>query len=311
MQILDSLAPVFLLIALGSILVRSGFLQKEFLRGLNDLAYWVGLPAVIFLEIARADLETGGFWSVLGVFGGGTAVAIGGSWIAIRALRLPRVSQGTFIQAGFRGNLAFIGLPVVLFAFGDAAGAHREQTLAAAVLVLAPILIAYNVVSVFVLCASHSGDAGDLMKRTVRQVATNPLILASIGGLMAALLGISFPTFLNRSLEALSRLALPLALICIGGSLVIVPVKSRLSTATTASLVKVALAPAAGLAIGLVFGVNRPLMLVAMIYLACPTAAASYVLARQLGGDEALAASSVVISTVLSLVSLAAVVGMI
>src|SRR5690606_10074952 len=109
-----------------------------------------------------------------------------------------------------------------------------------------------------------------------------------------------------RSLDALSRLALPLALLSIGGSLVVVPVKGRLGPALASSLLKVAAAPLAGIAAARLLGAVPEVTIVAVIFLACPTAAASYVLARQLNGDEALAAASVVVSTILSLVSLGA-----
>src|SRR5690606_5263381 len=118
------------------------------------------------------------------------------------------------------------------------------------------------------------------------------------------LIGWPFPVFLHRSLEALGRIGLPLALLCIGGSLLIVPVKGNLCSAFTASLLKVTIAPLSGLATGIALGIAPSVMLVAVIYLACPTAAASYVLARQLGGDEGLAAGTIVISTILSMVSL-------
>jgi malate permease and related proteins len=310
MHIINSLAPVFLLIALGALLVRSSFLSKDVLRGMNDLAYWVGLPALIFRELARADFGSDGFWTVLGIFLAGTFAAIVVSAIAGRLLRLPRASRGTFIQAGFRGNLAFIGLPVVMFAFGDAALPDPRQPLEAAVLVLAPIMVVYNVVSVLALYASHATNTAQVVKKTARQLVTNPLIIASLAGVASALLQVSFPPAIDRSLTALSQLALPLALLCIGGSLVIVPVKGSLGCAFSAALIKVAVAPIVGLLAGLALDVDRHLMMVALIYLACPTAAASYILARQLGGDEALAASTVVVSTVLALVSLSAVVAL-
>ncbi len=304
MHIVDSLAPVFLLIGFGAFLVRIGFLKKDMLKGMNDLAYWIGLPAFIFYRLSTVTLQTVDLWPMLTVFLVGTAVAIGSGFIAVQILRLPVASRGTFIQASFRGNLAFIGLPVVIFAFSGIPNGNLERTQELAVLALAPIMVIYNVVAVFVLYASHAGSGLKLIIKTGRQLITNPLIIASVAGILVALLGWSFPHFLHRSLDALSRLALPLALLSIGGSLLVVPVKGSLGAAFTASLIKVTVAPVAGFGIGIALGIDPEVMLVAVIYLACPTAAASYVLARQLGGDEALAASTVVISTLLSLVSL-------
>lgn len=310
MHIVDSLAPVFLLIGFGALLIKVRFLNADMLKAMNDLAYWIGLPAFIFYRLATVTLRGGDLGPLLTVFLSGTVAAILIGWITVRLLGLPKASRGTFIQAGFRGNLAFIGLPVVVFAFSGIEGGDLQRTQELAVLALAPIMVSYNVVAVFVLHASHAGSGSKLLLKTGRQLVTNPLILASLAGITVAMLGWSFPVFLHRSLEALSRIALPLALLSIGGSLMVVPVKGRIGSALAASLVKVAAAPVAGLAVGLALGIDRGIMLVALIYLACPTAAASYVLARQLGGDEALAASTVVISTLLSLVSLSLVVAL-
>lgn len=304
MHIVDSLAPVFLLIGFGALLVRIGFLKNEMLRGMNDLAYWIGLPSFIFYRLATVTLQGDDLWPMLSVFLTGTAVALITSQAAVRILRLPATSRGTFLQAGFRGNLAFIGLPVVIFAFSGLAGGNIERTQELAVLALAPIMVIYNIVAVFVLYASHAGSGPKLVLKTVRQLVANPLIIASAAGIAVALLGWPFPHFLHRSLQALSQLALPLALLSIGGSLLVVPVKGSLRSALIASLIKVAVAPIAGFGAGIALGIPPQVTLVAVIYLACPTAAASYVLARQLGGDEALAASTVVISTILSLISL-------
>lgn len=310
MNILNSLAPVFLLIALGAWLVQRNFLNKEILKGMNDLAYWIGLPSLIFYELATAEPAGEHVRPVLLVFFSGTAAAILVSLIWLRPLRLPLPSRGTFIQAAFRGNLAFIGLPVVIFAFAGLEGVDPERTRGAAVLALAPIMVVYNIVSVFALYASQATGTGRLLLKTGRQLVTNPLILASVAGFFFAVADLALPPALDRSVEALSRIALPLALLCIGGSLVLVPVRGRIGSALTAAMVKVAISPLAGAGIGLVAGIEHDLMLVALIYLACPTAAASYVLARQLGGDEALAASTVVVSTLLSMLSLSAVVAL-
>lgn len=309
-QIIDSLAPVFLLIGLGAFLVKIGFLNTEMLKGMNDLAYWVGLPSFIFFRLATVSLQGEELWPMLTVFLSGTMAAVVAGFATVWLLRLPVASWGTFIQASFRGNLAFIGLPVVVFALNGIEGPDVTPAQEIAVLALAPIMILYNVAAVFVLYASHAGSGPRLIVKTVRQVFLNPLIIASVAGLAVAFAGWSFPLYLDRSLEALSRIALPLALLCIGGSLLIVPVKGRLGAALSASLLKVAIAPFAGFGVGAALGSDPHVTLVAVIYLACPTAAASYVLAKQLGGDEALAASTIVLSTLLSMASLSVAVGL-
>lgn len=304
MQIIDSLAPVVLLIGLGAFLVRIGFLKRELLKGMNDLAYWIGLPTFIFYSLATVRPDLTSLGPMLTVFLSGTAAALGAGFVAVHLLKEPIASRGTFLQATFRGNLAFIGLPIVIFTASGLPEGDPEKMQELAVLTLAPMMVVYNVVAVLLLYGSQTGFSGKLISKTIRQVATNPLILASIAGIAFALSGWTFPNFLDRSLEALGRLALPLALLSIGGSLLTVPVRGSFAAAGTASLCKVGVAPLAGIGVGIVLNAPSEVLLVAAIYLSCPTAAASYVLARQLGGDEALAAGTIVISTILSIVSL-------
>lgn len=312
MNVVDTLAPVFLLIGIGALLVRSGFLKKEMLRGMNDLTYWVALPVLLFYKIAEARFSAADAGPLLTVFFIGTAVSVGAGYAIAIFSKMPAAARGTFVQASFRGNLAFIGLPVVLFAFaGSSGGEDLARTEAAAATALAPILVIYNVVAVVVLYASHVAPGGGLVRKVGRQAITNPLIVASVLGGLYSFIGFGIPSAMERTLGALSQMALPLALLCIGGSLMTVPVRGNLKHAFLGAFVKVAVAPLAGFAAAWIFGVDRTSMLVAAIYLAAPTAAASYVLARQLGGDESLAASTVVISTVLSLVSLSVVVAMV
>ena len=311
LNVLDSLAPVFLLIAFGAFLVKTRFLNAEMLRGMNDLAYWIGLPALLFHRIATASFETAQTGPVLTVFFLGTAGCLAAAWVAARLLRIPSSSRGTLVQAGFRGNLAFIGLPVVIFAFSGLPAGEREVLEATAALSLGPILVVYNVLAVWVLLASQTGAGAGWLRRLLRQIVTNPLILASAAGFLYSFSGWGLVTSVERPLQVLAQLGLPLALLCIGGSLVLVPVKGSAAAAAAAAWIKVGIGPLGGFAAGWMLGVPKEAMLVAMILLASPTAAASYVLVRQLGGDEAMSAAAVVLSTLFSLISLTVVVAMV
>ncbi len=310
-NVLDSLAPVFLLIAFGAFLVKTKFLNAEMLRGMNDLAYWIGLPALLFHRIATASFETAQTGPVLTVFFIGTGGCLAAAWAVARLSRIPAASRGTLIQAGFRGNLAFIGLPVVIFAFSGLPAGEREVLEATAVLSLGPILIVYNVLAVWVLLAGQAVPGRGWLPKLLRQISTNPLILASAAGFLYSFSGWGLVTAVERPLQVLAQLGLPLALLCIGGSLVLVPVKGSAAAATAAAWIKVGVGPLCGFMAAWMLGVPRETMLVALIYLASPTAAASYVLARQLGGDEAMAAAAVVLSTLFSLISLSVVVAMV
>jgi malate permease and related proteins len=296
--ILDLLAPIFVLIALGAVFHRAGLMPVEFIGTLNRLLYWIGLPVVVFHSLAVAEAESGQMGPLLTVLLAATAASVALAWVWSRALRVPPPGRGTFVQAAFRGNLSFIGLPLLL----TVPGVPR----APAVMAMAPMLIVYNVVAVASLLASRH-EAGWSMWRPIgREVARNPIILASVAGAGWHYAGWTLPRPIERTLASLAEMTLPLALLCIGAALLTVPLRGNRRVATAAALHKVVLSPLLGYGFGRWFGVDEPALLAALLCLACPTAAVSYTMAKQFG-DEAVAATAVVISAVLSAPALAVV----
>lgn len=308
MEIINTLAPVFLIMILGASLVRGGLISPGLVKEFNRVAYWVALPAFLFHTMATATYETGPAGRILIVVLAGTFGGILAAWIVAKAMRAPSRSVGTFIQATFRGNLAFVGLPIILYSLegrGESVSAAIET---AVILAFAPAMLVYNVVAVLVLLIGSGEGHRGMIGRTTRQLISNPLVISTLAGILYANTGWPLPDFLDRSLGAVSRMALPLALICIGGTLVVVRVTGSLRLALGAAVLKVAMVPLIGFLAALVFGIDGDELQAAMILLACPTAAASFVLTQQLFGDEALASSAIVLSTILSFFSLSVIV---
>jgi hypothetical protein len=221
-------------------------------------------------------------------------------------LRVPAAATGTFVQAGFRGNLAYIGLPII-FALPDAPGPGGESARTLAILALAPLLVVYNAAAVIALLSSQHEASWAMAPRVAREVVKNPLILASVAGGLFAWLGGTLPVVLARTLTPLGELALPCALLCIGGSLLTTPLRGNRRVITAAALLKTALCPLLGYAAACWLGLDGEARRLTLVFLACPTAAASYTMALELGGDEALASGSIVLSTLFSAAALAAV----
>jgi len=303
-QIIDSLLPLALLVALGAALLRLRFFDEAFRKGLDRLVYWVALPALIVRVLAGAPSA-----DVLGEAGqmavalcGATLIVAAGSWGIAKTLGLPRSESGVFTQAGFRGNLAFVGLPVIALAVG--ANGDREVILAKAALVFAPTVVLYNVLGVAVLIAAQQRLDATLPWRMLKSLAMNPLLIACVIGLGLWYFAVPLPTAGRTTLELIGKPAAPLALISLGGVLASYPVGRRLKTAALAATLKCGLTPVATWGIGVGLGLPPGDLRVVLIFAACPTAVASYVLATQLKGDPALAAATIVLSTLVSVVSL-------
>jgi malate permease and related proteins len=312
MFVIDTLAPVFLIIALGAILRRTGFLSDEVCRGANRLAYWIGLPCLLFVEIAESPLLGPAAVDTFLIAFVGTVAAIVLGYLAARAMRMPGEKVGTFVQSGFRGNLAYIALPVVLYAFSFPDGGETgKQARQLAALALGPLIPIYNVVAVIVLLASQHRLGRAAALRMARQIATNPLLLSCVAGLAWTYWKLPLPSVIHRTCDVMGQFALPTALITVGSTMARTRLVGGLLYPMISSLIKVAAAPAVGYVAALAMGAGPRETVVALILLACPSAVVSYVMVEQIGGDEGQAALGIVISTLLSIVSLGVVVAMI
>ena len=304
-QILETLAPLALLIALGSALAHIKFLGATFIADLNKLAFWVALPALIFTS---ADQEMGGglhLWRLVAVMIVATLLVSLLAWAATFALRMPGTSRGTFVQSAFRGNLAYIGVPVLASCFAGTTVPNGSAALTTAVVVMVLTMAFYNILAVIVLQASQHARQKTSWPQLARSIATNPLLLAGLLGLAVPLLQVRLPVVLDKVLQSLGAAAIPIALLCIGGSLVMVEFRGKKSGIVAASLLKVALLPVLILGLAHLAGLNPDEQRIVVVLGACPTAAAAFVMAQQMGGDEALASGSIALSTLLSAFSLA------
>jgi predicted permease len=307
-QTIQTLFPVFAVIGLGYLLTRKAFLGSGFLEQLNWLVYWVSLPALIVSSLDRAQGLSGESLPIILVYFAATFCVIGLSILAARFLKLQRWQYGTFIQGSFRGNLAFIGIPILLYALRDIGEDERNAILAQAVFVFAPIMILYNVASVIALVGGRDGASWKTLPGTLRSVAMNPLILAALAGLVLYLLPVDLPMALGDTLQFIGRIAAPAALICVGGGMALTSMEGRYRSASWMACLKVFVTPAAAYLASLPFALSEESLLILMVFAATPTAVVSFIMAKQLNGDEAMASGAIVLSTILSIISLSAVV---
>lgn len=297
-DILNALIPVFLMIALGFALRRVGFLAEDTIRHVNRVCFWVGMPALLFYKLAvmKIDLDTIGRPQAAML--AGTAICIAAGYLASWTLRAPKRSTGALVQAGYRGNLAFVGLTVLILMHGDG------PAVTLAVVLLGLTVPIYNIVAVIVLSAGlHEGKRPAV--NTLKTVAGNPLLLSCLTGVAWSFWGPALPVWASRTLEPVGQMALPMALLGVGGVLHWDHLKGRRRLVMAAGLIKCALGPLAGWALARAMGLNESDTQVVMVYLACPAAAASFIMSQQMGADPALASGAVALSTVLAFPTLA------
>ncbi|HDS85608.1 MAG TPA: AEC family transporter [Phycisphaerales bacterium] len=307
MHLVNTLVPVFLLIGLGFVLRKSNFLTGDLVGGINKLVYWVGLPALLFIEVATAAYDLGRAATPFFAMFIAISVCIVVAYWAAAALKLSGPSVGAFVQGTFHGNTVYVGLPVLAYSVADLPGVDAPQTTQLAVLVLAMIMPFYLVASVIVLLLGRHRLDRSAPRRIARRLITNPFILACVAGLCWGVSGLHMPWAIQRAFDATAQMALPLALIATGA--MITGRKSGVISpaALWSTAIKIGVGPLAGYLAGKAMGLDTGQMHVVLILLAVPTAVSSLVLADQLDSDSGLAADIIVISSVLSIGSLAAV----
>lgn len=299
MEILQAVLPVFLVIAIGAGARRLRFIGQEFIDTANALVYYLLLPALLFYKIGtsnfreafNAPLVAGGYAATVATFLLATLLS--------RRLGVPPAAQGAFVQGAFRANLAYVGLPIVFSAVGDA-GLRKAGILLG---FMVPLL---NILAVTALLLPHGTANGrkENLLRVLRQLATNPLILSSFLGIAWSGFALPLPRLVGNTLEILSSATLPLSLLCLGGSFSFRRARSGFRLAALAASMKVLVLTAVGIAVYRWLGLSGEDLRVGAIMMGCPTAVVTYVMASQLGGDTDLAGSIVVVSTAASAVTI-------
>jgi predicted permease len=257
---------------------------------------------MLFGAIAKAEVEIAEHGDAVAVLLSCMILCIAAAYLVAWVFRAPAGSAGTLVQSAFRGNMAFVGLPVLIYSSLNGPG---DSIVAIAVILLSVMVPTYNVAAVSVLLVSQHRLSWLAMRRVLIQILTNPLILAVAAGALYATTGLPIPLILDYTFETLGQTAFPLALLGVGGVLELEKMRgSNFPLVCMAGLIKVVLGPTAGYSLAMLLGLSPEEIRIVCVFLAAPTAVASFVLADQLGGDRSLAAGTVALSTLLSLVSL-------
>lgn len=289
-QVLSALAPAALLIALGVVLRHRQMLPDTFWAPAEWLSYYVLLPALFVHGLATADMRAVPVGAIFAVLIGAVLVT---ATLVILGRRLFGGTDPAFTSI-FQGAIRFNNYVGVMIA----TGLYGAQGTALAAVANAAIVPTVNILSVLVF--SRYGDARPGWWGVVRQVATNPLVLACVIGMGLQQTGIGLAPGLDASLKALGQAALAMGLLCVGAALQLGSLRRDLDPVLRASAVKFGLLPLITLGLCLLAGLRQEAAVVAMIFHALPTASSSFILSRQMGGDARLMASIIALQTLLA-----------
>jgi hypothetical protein len=301
MVVINSIVPVFALILLGVLLYRVGLTDDHFLAIADKLIYFLFFPILLFWKIGGAEPDAAINWAAICAVLAAVFVTFAASLAVAKALNVPQNQVGSFSQAAFRFS-TYVGVAVILSAIGEQAIGHFGVLIGFAI----PFI---NVLSVTTLIwyANEADGTWRKIRVVLRALVSNPLIIACLGGMAYASLGPPFPGIVANTFRLMSLMALPLALVSVGGSLSQGKLQYHLPLAIVAMILKLVFLPAVGYCLLQLFAVEGIHFTLAMIYFALPTSPAVYILSSQLNSDTRLATSAIIISVACSAVSLSTV----
>ena len=270
--------------------------DKDLLKKANSLVFKVFLPCMLFKNIYQSNIREqmqGG----LCFFAAGSLLLL----FVLLCLIVPKVvkkenQQGVVIQGIFRSNYVIFGVAVVENMYGSA------NTVTAAILsaVLVPM---YNFLAVIALSFFGGKRERDL-KKVLVGILKNPLIIASVLGIIASLLGFKLPKAADTTLNDLAKLATPIAFLILGGDFDFSKVRGNLKIAGGVVAVKMVILPLIFIPMVVAMGYRNSDLLAALLAYQTPVAVSSYIMAQQAGADEQLAGQLVVFSSAVSIFTL-------
>ncbi len=281
---LNITAPILSLLLLGILFKRLTLIDDGFIHTANRLVFNITLPCMLFFSIASTPLSQSNNLPLF-IFGASFTLFCTALFYVFSLTFIQDDKRGTFVQGAFRGNLGIIGIALAVNAYGT-------EVLAVASLYMAIISLIDNPLSVLLL--KPKGHP------SLKSIITNPIIIAVLLGLIFSGLQLPIPTFAQQSGQYLAQLTLPLALICIGGSLNWQSFRHHHLDVIIATAFKLLLMPIIGISIAyqLNFSANELGLLYLM--LSAPTAVSSYIMAKQMTRYGAMAAEIIALTTAMS-----------
>ncbi len=280
------------MIVAGYVMMRSGWLGRSFWDGAERLVYFVLFPALLIAAITRSDFASTQTALMVQVCLLAMVVATG---LAVLTRWIPgtqRVDWASGIQCAFRFN--------TYVAFAVATRASGSEGLA-----LMAVIVGFCVPLANIFAVSFLANTVHPV-RLFKELARNPLLLATLGGIAANLLGLTPPELIYSVLDRASSAAIAIGLMCVGAGLNFEGIRTKATRAQAVALttIKLFALPVITWALCLAMGVSGLQRDMAILFAAMPTASSAYILASRMGGNGPLTAGLVSISTLASMATI-------
>ena len=283
--LLNNIAPVFLAAATGYLV---GKRLKPDVRSISRITFYIFSPALVFRAIVNSQLSGGEFGQMalftllVVLISGGLALLVG------RALRYPRPVMVALLLSVMFVNGGNFGLPINLYAFGEAGLAR------------AVLYFAFSTVLVYSLGVFIAGNGRMEWRAALRNVAQVPALYALPLAGLVQMMGWQLPAPLQRPVDLLAGAAIPCMLVILGMQLAQAKFRSNLGAVSVAAGLRLLAGPAVGLLLAALLGLEGPLRQAAVLEAAMPTAVINTILAVEYDASPEIVTGAVVITTLLS-----------
>ena len=293
-HIFSSLIPIFALIIFGNLFKKISFPSHDFWPMADKLTYYILMPSLLILTLSQAKFENNSFELILS-----STLAIFLTLLTLVIFnKFNQTNSSSFtsvVQGGIRFN-TYVFLALSGSIFGSEG------------LVIAAIIISFAIPILNIFCISIFAIYSDNQKINIlfilKSIFKNPLIIASIIGVLINILGFQMPLSLENFLKILSAAALPLGLLSIGYALVLKDIKSAKKDMLVSIIAKFIVLPAFIFFISKYLELDALAISVLVLFAIMPTAPSSFILARELKGDLQLITSIITVQTILATIFL-------
>lgn len=299
---LNATVPVFLVIVAGYLLKKAGWINEGFIKAANKINFNITLPALLIQDMMNNDfLQKFDLVYVL-YCAAVTTVCVLGTWIVSKMIIKDKSIIGEFVQASYRSSAAVLGAAFVLNIYGD--------TGMVPLMILGAVPL-YNIYAVLVLtveCPLKGEVQEKTLITTLKGIATNPIILSIIIGVILSALRVDFAKMADNTINNFARIATPLALLAIGGSFEFKKAVSMAKPVVVAAVLKLAGWSAIFLPIAVWMGYRDAKLMAIVIMLASPTTPSCYIMAKSMKSEGTFTSSVVVLTTLCSAFTITAII---
>ena len=290
---LNATVPIFLMMVLGMIFRKIGWMDIEFAEEMNKFVFLVPLPVLLFSDLATVDFEE--VWNIRFVIFCFIVTFISIAIVAgISFLWKDKTIQGEFIQSSYRSSAAIFGIAFIQNIYGEAG--------------MGPLMIVasvplYNIMAVVVLTVMRPERGrvnGALIRKTLHGIITNPIIVGILTGVVWSVLKLPMPVILEKTVKNVAVLATPLGLMAMGASIEFKGAFENMRPVILAVLLKLVILAGVFLPIAVTLGFRTEKLIAILVMLGSATTVSSYVMARNMGHKGVLTSSVVMLTTLLS-----------